>query len=84
MSDEEFKTKALTHFEETRQFQDEMRVAVFGNERAQIPGLAKRVNELEEYKSKDERFKQKVAGGLFVISIAGVPFWEWVKKQIGL
>lgn len=85
MSDEEFKQTMLAHAKESKEFHAKVSTALFGDEDSEIIGVAKRVKNLETYKDADEKFKQKVAGGLFVISIAGVPLWEWIKhKFLGL
>lgn len=83
MSEDEFKVKMLAHAESQEKFQQKVSTALFGDQDAQIPGLAKRVSDSEKYIEKDKKFKQKVAGGLFVISIAGVPITEWIKQKLG-
>lgn len=82
MSDEDFKEKMLQHVTDTEKFQARMTTAIFGDEQAKIKGLAQRQSDTEDYIENDKKFKQKVAGGLFVVSIAGVPLWEWVKHKL--
>ncbi len=59
--------------------------ALLGDEEWKQSGLVHEVAELKLYKEKDEKFKQKVAGGVAV----GIPvltvFWhaftEWIKTK---
>lgn len=81
MSEEEFRAKQISHMEASEKFQARMTTAIFGDEQAKIKGLAQRQQDSEDYIEKDKKFKAKVAGGLFVVSVAGVPLWEWLKKH---
>jgi len=84
MSDEDFKLKMLRHAEESSKFQAKVSTALFGDEESQIPGVAKRLTDVEQYVKDDEKFKAKVAGGLFIsIPVIG-GIWEYIKHKFGI
>lgn len=71
MSDEDFKAKAMVHFQEQKEFQIRMETAVLGDKDAGIKGLANRVSETEKYISRDKKMKWMGAG-----IIAFIAWWK--------
>jgi hypothetical protein len=59
---------------------DQIHHALIGDELGN-PGLISRIKAVEEYQEKDQAFKYKVAGGLFVGSTALGAFWSWMMKH---
>lgn len=82
MTDDEFKSVMVKHISDTEKFQQKVETALFGDDDSQIPGLAKRVHDNEKYIEKDKRFKQKMAGGVAVMTPALVLAWDWIKQHI--
>jgi len=66
---------------EQQQKLNEVHAAIVGNPSLGTKGIIKRIDELEAYKEQDEKFKNKVAGGLAVGTPIFVAFWHWITKH---
>lgn len=63
---------------------NEIHAAVVGNPAIGLKGIIPRLNELEEYKTRDQKFKNKIAGALAVGTPVLVVAWHWIEKKLGL
>jgi len=44
-------------------------------------GIVARMAEVEDYQEKDKKFKNRVAGGLFVANFGFATFWSYILKH---
>lgn len=61
---------------------NEVHAAIVGNEKMGHEGVIVRLRKLEDYKKKDEKFKNRLAGGVAVGSFAGAGLWQWIKNVL--
>lgn len=66
---------------EDRKKLDEVHAAIVGNESIGHKGLIPRMQEVEKYQEKDRHFKNKIAGGVAVLTPALLAIWEWIKYK---
>lgn len=69
---------------EQEQKLDDLHDAIVGNLRLGNKGIVLRLQELEDYKEKDQKFKNKVAGGIAVGTPVLVVVWHQIQKVLGI
>ena len=73
----------MNHVKETRDFHIKVDTALFGDDEAEIPGLAKRVKAAEKYIETDKKLKTKIAGGIAVGTPLLVVLWDRIQHWAG-
>lgn len=61
---------------------NEIHSAIVGNPALGQEGIIPRLIKLEDYKRKDEKFKNKIAGALLIATPILVIVWHWIQKYI--
>jgi hypothetical protein len=61
---------------------NELHAAIVGNEALGNKGVIKRLEDLEVYKEKDQKFKHKAAGGLAILTPIFAGLWSWLIKHL--
>ena len=61
---------------------NEIHAAIVGNPAMGQKGIIPRLTELEKYRERDEKFKNRIAGGLAFGTPVLVIVWHWIQKKI--
>jgi hypothetical protein len=61
---------------------NELHTAIVGNEEMGHEGLVTRVKRHEKYIEDDRKFKNKVAGGVAVGTVAATGIWTFIREHV--